>query len=196
VDDLDYNGERSLDLLHKSAELFFDFGFMATTMSQIAESMSLTKAGLYHYTRSKSELLFNVLSFAMDMVDRGIVTPASHIEDPEERLEFMIRKHLQLITEHGGRLTIVFDEARHLPEPMKGMIQDRQSAYFELVRATLSDIKTRDRTRLKSPQISAAFILMTIEASARWLMDVDDIDQDFLIDQTARYILGGIKNTA
>lgn len=189
-------GGRSLELLHKAADLFFEFGFRATTMNQIAQVMGLTKPSLYHYISSKADLLFDVLTYAMDALEREIVASAERIDDPRERLEFLVEGHLRSIASHGGRLTIAFDEARHLPEPLRKQIQRRQANYFEFVCATLSEIKQAERLRSRSVQLSAAFILMTIDASARWFMEVDEIDMEFTLRETVNFILQGALRPA
>lgn len=182
---------RSLELIHKAADLFFEFGFRATTMNQIAQVMGLTKPSLYHYISSKADLLFDVLTYAMDTLEMEIVAPAKNIDHPRERLEFVVEGHLHCIASHGGRLTIAFDEARHLPGPLRKQIQQRQANYFEFVCTTLAEIKQTGELRSRSVQHTAAFILMTIYASARWFMEADEIDMEFTLRETASFILDG-----
>ena len=50
------------------------------------DAVGLTKAGMYHYIRGKEHLLFQIMTFAMDMVDQNVIGPAQEIADPEERL--------------------------------------------------------------------------------------------------------------
>jgi len=195
-DDATEQGGRSLELLHKAADLFFEFGFRATTMSQIAKVMGLTKPGLYHYISSKSDLLFDILTYAMDTLEGEVLAPAREIADPRHRLAFVVEGHLRSIASHGCRLTVAFDEARHLPDPLRKSIQARQNAYFEFLRNTLAEIKQTGELRSRSVGLAAAFVLMTVEASARWLMEADDVDTEFMLAETAEYILTGALRPA
>jgi len=186
-----YHDARSVELLQKSAELFFEFGYHATSMSQIADVMGLTKAGLYYYVRSKSELLFDVLNFSMDFVDHSIIEPSQKVAGAEERLSFLVERHLDSIATYGSQLTVAFDEARHLPETMRLKIERRQRIYFEFVKNILEDLKSKGSLYPRSPELAAAFVLMTIEASARWLLKSALIDRRFLIEETRQFILRG-----
>jgi len=178
---------RSLELLHKAADLFFEFGFRATTMNQIAQVMGLTN----HYISSKADLLFDVLTYAMDTLEMEIIAPAKNIDHPRERLEFIVEGHLRCIASYGGRLTIAFDEARHLPGPLRMQIQQRQANYFEFVCNTLAEIKQTGQLTSRSIKLTATFILMTIYASARWFMEADEIDMEFTLGETVNFILDG-----
>ena len=40
-------------------------------MNDIAEAAGLTKAGIYHYIRGKEELLFEIMTYAMDNLSRA-----------------------------------------------------------------------------------------------------------------------------
>ena len=51
-------------------------GYEATSMNDIADAVGLTKAAMYHYIQGKEHLLFEIMSFAMDMVDQNVIGPA------------------------------------------------------------------------------------------------------------------------
>jgi len=69
-----------------AADPIYREGYDATSMNDIAAAVNVTKAGLYYYTRGKADLLFRIMSFAMDCVDRDIMDPCRQMNEPEERL--------------------------------------------------------------------------------------------------------------
>ena len=94
------NGEPArLDGIYRlAAEIIFKQGFDATSMSDIADAVGMTKAGIYHYIPGKKDLLFTLMSYAMDTLDSQVIAPAQEIADAETRLRFIISHHVQLIT--------------------------------------------------------------------------------------------------
>ena len=89
--------DRAAEVLMSAADLIYRKGFAATSMNDIAKAVNLTKAGLYYYTKGKEDLLYKIIGFAMDCVERDVMAPAQMVEDPEQRLTLIIREHLRTI---------------------------------------------------------------------------------------------------
>src|SRR5258708_40145502 len=89
-------------------------GYEATSMNDIADAVGLTNAGMYHYIQGKEHLLFEIMTFAMDMVDENVIAPTRAIEDPEERLRALEQRHAGRILEAGREVTILLEEIRGL----------------------------------------------------------------------------------
>lgn len=53
---------RRAAMCRTAAQLFRDRGFDATSVSDVARALGLTKAGLYHHFESKEALLFEIKS--------------------------------------------------------------------------------------------------------------------------------------
>ncbi len=50
------NADRLTEICRTAAQLFYEKGFDATSVSDIADAMKLTKAALYYYIEGKQEL--------------------------------------------------------------------------------------------------------------------------------------------
>jgi len=68
--------DRADHIYRVAAEVMCRKGYEATSMNDIADAVGLTKAGIYHYIRGKEQLLFEIMNFAMDMVDEDVMAPA------------------------------------------------------------------------------------------------------------------------
>ena len=59
--------ERLRQIYRAAAWLFCEKGYEATSMSDIAERVGITKAGVYHFIQgTKQELLFAIISYGLD----------------------------------------------------------------------------------------------------------------------------------
>src|SRR5260370_42487346 len=77
--------DRASLIYRVAAEIMCQKGYEATSMNDIADAVGLTKVGIYHYIRGKEHLLFQIMSYGMDMGDEVAFTPAlqtCHAEDP------------------------------------------------------------------------------------------------------------------
>src|SRR5690349_25037000 len=74
------------EILHTAGRLFQQQGYDATSMNDIAAALKLSKGGLYHHFQSKDEILFHIMSHAMDITEERVINRARGIADPEDRL--------------------------------------------------------------------------------------------------------------
>jgi TetR/AcrR family transcriptional regulator, cholesterol catabolism regulator len=169
------NGEpdRLGEIYRTAAEIIFKQGFDATSMNDIAEAVGMTKAGIYHYIPGKKELLFTLMSYAMDHLEDRVIAPARRIEDAETRLHFIIQNHVQLITgdngeEGNGLLSILTDELAGLTQAHRRKIIERKREYLNLVRATLEQLKTDGKLQDIDTTVGAFSIFGTVMWLARW----------------------------
>ena len=127
------------------AQLFRDRGFDATSVSDIARALGLTKAGLYHHFESKEALLFEIMMFGLDKVRDEVILPVRAIRDPEERLRQLITRHARITTRGQGAVAHLQDEIRALPPPARKQVEQRMRVYFDLVRGTLDELHAAGR---------------------------------------------------
>src|SRR5579864_538724 len=139
--------QRTDHIYRVAAEIMCEKGFEATSMNEIADAVGLTKAGMYHYIRGKEDLLFEIMSFAMDIVDQDVMAPALKISDPGERLRAIVERHARRIMEQGGAVTILLDEMHALSAPHRRVIRQRKRAYFEMMRQTLEELLREGKLR-------------------------------------------------
>ena len=163
-----FNDQRAGAIYRTAARMIYEKGFDATSMNAIAEAVDLTKPGLYYYVKGKKELLFSIMSFAMDRLDEEVVGPAREIAEPEERLRIIVRQHARLLTREVGVLGILMDEVSGLTAEQKEKITARKRAYFDLLRGTLDELAAADRLQAVDTTVAAFSILGMVMWLARW----------------------------
>ncbi|MCG8458695.1 MAG: TetR/AcrR family transcriptional regulator [Holophagales bacterium] len=163
-----FDDERAGKIYRTAARMIYEKGFDATSMNEIAEAVDLTKPGLYYYVKGKKELLFAIMSFAMDLLDSEAVGPAREIEDPEERLRIIVRQHARLLTHETGALAILIDEVGGLSDSQKEAITHRKRAYFDFIRDTLTELAEAGRLKPVDPTTATFSLLGMVMWIARW----------------------------
>jgi len=174
------------------AQLFRDRGFDATSVSDIARALGLTKAGLYHHFDSKEALLFEIMMFGLDKVRDEVILPVRAISDPEERLRQLITRHARITTRGQGAVAHLQDEIRALPPPARKQVEHRMRVYFDLVRGTLEELQAAGRLCDVDPTVATFSLIGMILWLPRWFRQDGRLTQDHVAENIANLALGGL----
>jgi len=112
--------------------------------------------------------LFEIMTFAMDMVDENVIAPTRDIEDPEERLRALVQRHAGRILEVGGEVTILLEEMWALTPAHRRIIRGRKREYFEMVRQTLQQLAAAGKLRQVDPSVATFSLFGMINWISRW----------------------------
>ena len=182
---------RKAQIYRAAAELIVQKGLDATSMNDIAKAVNLTKPGLYHYITGKKDLLFSIMQFAMDTVESFVVEPAQSIEDPEDRLRFILERHAGM-TEYVREITILADELPALTLEHREHIVARKRRYLDFLRTTLHELKNQGKLRDLDVNIAALNVFATILGIARWFDPHGRLTGQQVTQETTQFILGGL----
>jgi len=176
----------------KAAQIFYQQGFDATSMDDLAKALQITKAGLYYYIESKEDLLFAIMNFGLDWLDREVVEPARGMADPEERLRWVIQRHGSELTEGSHAVPILTDEVSALTARHRRHIQARKRIYFDLVRGTLEELKQAGKLREIDTTVATFSLFGALLWLPRWFKPAKQLSSQKVLDQLTRLLLGGL----
>lgn len=164
-------------------------------MNDIADAVGLTKAGIYHYIRGKEQLLFEIMNFAMDMVDEDVIAPARQMADPEERLRTIIERHARRIMEVGGSVTILLEEMAALTPAHQRTVRNRKRTYFELVRQTLEQLAADGKLRDVNPTVATFSLFGMILWISRWYRRDGELTPERVLGDFQQMALNAVLRT-
>lgn len=175
-----------------AAQLFRDRGFDATSVSEVARALGLTKAGLYHHFESKEALLFEIMMFGLDKVRDEVVIPVRAIRDPAERLRQLIVRHARITTRAQGAVAHLGDEIRALPPAARRQIEQRHRIYFDLLRDTLRELQSAGRLQPVDLTVATFSVIGMILWLPRWFRQDGRLSQNDVADTIADIALSGV----
>ena len=148
------------EILRTAARLFQQQGYDATSMNDVAAALKLSKGGLYHHFQSKDEILFEIMSHAMEITETRVIAPARRVSDPEERLRTLIRLHIEVVLSLRDReITVMLHENHPLPPPLRRRINARKKDYIHFLETVISDVQRARQTHGSVSPRAAAFAL-------------------------------------
>jgi AcrR family transcriptional regulator len=183
---------RRAEIYRTAAAIIRERGFAGTSVNDIARALGMTKAGLYHYISGKEALLFEIMNFGMERVDAEVVRPVKGVRDPADRLRQLLVRHARIATRARGAVSLVMEETRALPPPLRKKIMRRMRAYFDVVRDTLKELEAAGQLQDVDPTVAAFSLFGTIHWLPRWFRPGGRLTVEDAADEIAKVALHGI----
>jgi AcrR family transcriptional regulator len=101
-------------ILESAAQVFRQKGFHGASMADIADSVQLQKASLYHHFSSKQDILLQLLDRALEMVTERMEQVMAQAVPADEKLRLAMRSYLKTLSEQGDLVSVMLLEHRSL----------------------------------------------------------------------------------
>ncbi len=88
-----FQAKRQL-VLREAARLFNEKGFAQASLDEVADRLGITKPALYHYFRSKDEILFECYQHAFDAADAALAEAHREGRSGLEKMATFLRTYL------------------------------------------------------------------------------------------------------
>src|SRR5689334_5977671 len=182
------------EILRTAARLFQEQGYDGTSMNDVAAALNLSKGGLYHHFQSKDEILFDLMSHAMDITEEHVLKPVRAIPDPEERLRALIRRHIAVVlSERDREITVMLHENHPLSPALRKGINARKKDYIHFLENLVADVqRARGSKGSVTPRAAAFALLGMINWIYQWYKPEGNLQAHNLIPQFTDLLLGGI----
>lgn len=180
-------------IFEAAAKLFRDKGYSATSMRDLAETVHLKASSLYNHIGSKEEILRDIcfenarrFHAEMQKVEQLSVSAA-------EKVQILLRVHIEIATEDVTSVTAFNDEWRHLSEPylseFKAMRRDYEARFQAIIEEGIQKGEFKN--------LDAFTTLYTIFSSVRWLYDwykpERNVTPDELYERMAALLMRGLE---
>lgn len=154
-------------LIETARELFHAQGFGATGMAQILKQAGVGSGSLYHFFRSKEDLLVAVLDRYREMLWPVLLEPvADRVDDPIERVFALLGEYRRLLADSDfrygcpiGNLALELDEFQ--PQAV-ALVEENFAGWRAAVAGWLSEAGDRFPSGTRFDRL-ATFVLTTME---------------------------------
>ena len=128
-------------ILRTSARIFAEKSYHSTSMRDISRETGVSLAGLYHYCKSKEELLFLIQDHCFGRVLERLEERIKAIEDPFEKLRIFIDNHLSFFAANMAEMKVLSHEAESLAGDLHEHVSTRKRQYTRTARKILSEVQ-------------------------------------------------------
>ena len=129
-------------ILRTAARIFAEKSYHSTSMRDISRATNVSLAGLYHYCRSKEELLFLIQDNCFGRVLERLEQQLETVKDPVARLSLFIENHLSFFAANMAEMKVLSHESESLRGDLHVHVSTRKDNYTKLARKILHDVQT------------------------------------------------------
>lgn len=174
---------RETELLGTATRLFRQRRCYATSMQDLGEALGMNRGNVFfHYIASKDDLLWTILTGALDLVEARVESVLTDDADPARRLANGVREHLHVAADFAEELSLIQIELRSLTAERRRQTIQRRNAYEDLWRAALNDGITSGQLR---PDIDVRLAGIGILSACNWFTQWYRPDGPMSVDQIA-----------
>jgi len=190
--------KRSLDdgpvlreaIMDRAAALFYERGYGATSIRDIAEAVEISSSTMYHHFTNKQDILHAcVARFMNDFVAATVPPLRDTTRTPTERVRDMVRLHLEISDDRRPEL-LIGNPIRYAlnPDQQKEGI-GLQQAYHDAVREVIVEGCARGEFDTAEPEIATMAVLDMLNGVREWFDPSGQLSRDDVIGRYTEIVL-------
>ena len=186
--------KRDDEVLAAATRVFARRGYAEASVQDVADELGILKGSLYHYIRTKEDLLFWLLEEAHRGVD-GILEEVAAAEGlgPLERIELYVRRQVLYNLDNLERISIYYHDIERLSPDRLETIVARRHDHERFITALIREAQQQG---LADSSLDARLVsnclFATIIWTYRWYKPDGRISRQVVADQCAKFALRGI----
>lgn len=181
------------EIILSAAQIFREKGFHATSMQDIADSVQLQKASLYHHIDSKQEILLAVLDRALDVVIEDIEPIIDSDLPSVDKLKLAMARYIERVTSSADLAAVLLLEHRSLEPRLRARHIARRDRFEELWRAIVREGVERGEFRPLDLSIVTFALLGVQNWLITWYRESGRLSGSELAEQFADIFLHGLS---
>lgn len=128
-------------ILRSAARIFAEKSYHSTSMRDISRATNVSLAGLYHYCKSKEELLFLIQDNCFGRVLERLEQRLQEVDEPVTKLRLFIENHLSFFAANMSEMKVLSHEAESLRGDLHAHVSTRKDNYTKLARQILQEVQ-------------------------------------------------------
>ena len=185
TNDLSRYDQKLEHILRTSARIFAEKSYHSTSMRDIARATGVSLAGLYHYCKSKEELLFLIQDNCFGRVLERLEQRLEGVDDPITKLGIFIENHLSFFAANMSEMKVLSHEAESLRGDLYTHVSTRKDKYTKLARQILREVQASQESKEPVDLTVATYALFGM---MNWIYNWYDPHGKLTVDQVVTNI--------
>jgi AcrR family transcriptional regulator len=187
--------DKKKDFIAKIAiDVFFAKGYKESSLQDIANKGKLSKAGIYHYFKSKSDLISYILlrqtNSGLQRLEDCLEMTVREQLTPLQSFEKLIKLYAEEILNKHKIGLLILRERHQLAGTNKKILTEKERAIFRLLRDKLKQVPNRKKKI--NVNLMSFQIMSMIHWMGYWFNPKGTLSKREIIDQTMSVIFTGI----
>lgn len=177
-------------ILEHASKLFYERGYGATSIRDIADAAGISSSTMYHHFANKQDVLHAIVSrFMTDFVDATVPTLRDRTLTPTERIRRVIRLHIEISDDRRPEL-LVGNPIRYALNPeQKHEGIKLQTAYHDAIRDTIGEGCRSGEFRVRDVSITTLAVLDMLNGVREWFTHDGPLTRPELVDRYTEIVM-------
>jgi AcrR family transcriptional regulator len=188
------DSEKRSTILKVSQALFSRFGFIKTTVDEIAKLARIGKGTIYHYFRSKEEVFAEVIKKESGALQEKIHLALEAEHTPQGKLTTFVKTrshHLKILTNYYSALTDDYLEHYAFIEEARRKYLDRE---IQTVKDILAEGMGKGVFEIEDAKLTAQAIVLLLKAvEYPWSVEKEKFDIENSTNKFLNILFKGIE---
>lgn len=186
---------RTASILLAARKIFERDGYEKAKMSDIAADIGVVEGTVFHYFPSKRALVLRLVEQFYENITGGVRDGLAAIEGTRNRLYFIVRFHLGVVSENAAFCGVILRESRELDEEMTLNIRHLNREYTQSLVDVIQGGISRGELREDTSAVMVRNALYGGIEHALWasLSAGEPLDVEADADQLTRLLFQGIR---
>jgi AcrR family transcriptional regulator len=172
-------------ILRTAARIFAEKSYHSTSMRDISRATNVSLAGLYHYCKSKEELLFLIQDNCFGRVLERLEERLLEVEDPIAKLSIFIENHLSFFAANMSEMKVLSHEAESLQGELYTHVSTRKDKYTKLARKILQEVQHASQHK---QQIDLTVATYALFGMMNWIYNWYDPQGKLKVNDLAQHL--------
>jgi AcrR family transcriptional regulator len=190
-------GDKKWDIVKAAAGLFIRKGTLNTGVRDIAEASGITVGTLYHYFKSKDDIIKAFLDFAVVGTNEFVKMTAEALAklQPEEALRLAIRLYIEYTNEAQSIILFWHQETGNLPPDQRKRLMENEMVLASLFEKLIEHGCHEGIFKMEDAALAAhnIIVLGDMWAFRRWWLGPRYTAEQY-IQKQIEFILNGLHN--
>jgi AcrR family transcriptional regulator len=157
------------EILDAALKLFATRGYRGTSVQDLADELGYGKASLYHYVKSKNDLLLAIHQLFMRRLTDDATAVIAGDGTAADKLRIIIVNFVDLVGRHHAEATVVNEEMKELsPRTLKRVVAERDE-YERTITRLVEEAQAAGDIDVADPHVAVRAILGMVNWCYRWL---------------------------
>lgn len=182
--------EKRKKLLQHAAMIFAKKGYEKTSLEEIASRLKLSKASLYHYVRSKEEVLYLIQLEALEEILEEIRALIASDVEPDTKLKQVIERYIRSAT-RKHIIGALRQQELILPEKWRRKIIAKRDEFDSLCRLVIQEGIATGDFQAVNWKMSYMAMMGALNWIIKWYSPQGDMSVEEICKAMTYFILSG-----
>jgi TetR/AcrR family transcriptional regulator, cholesterol catabolism regulator len=186
---------RDAEVVAAAIKVFYEKGYAATSIQDVADVVGVLKGSLYHYINSKEDLLFRILEESHRQARVIMDEVAAEQVEPLQKLRIYLERMYEWYLTHIERVSLYFNQQRYLTGNNKSFMREREREFHAFLRGLVVDAQDEGSLRPDlDVTLAVFFILGALNSIPMWYRGDGSYSKRRISTEFAKMSLNSLGN--